>query len=288
MACPFVPDIRDQTLQRSQLTYNSYLKVDELLELQKEVSDPPHHDEMLFIVIHQAYELWFKQILHEMQSAIPAMNKRRLLKAYRYMDRVCKIMRLLVQQIHILETMAPAEFLAFRDNLRPASGFQSIQFRELEFLAGLRDPQFLKVFHNWPEYGKRLQARLDGPNLASAYHQLLREEGYEVPDSLIAPDGKPTPAEVDALLDSLRKLYQDPDESLRLYLLSESLVEFDEQLLLWRHHHRLAVERTIGARAGTGGSEGAKYLESTTSKRCFPYLWAVRSRLSLRGRKQIS
>jgi tryptophan 2,3-dioxygenase len=282
------PDITEQTLQRSQLTYNSYLKVDELLKLQELVSTPPHHDEMLFIIIHQSYELWFKQILHEVESAIPAMANRRLLKAFRYMDRVVKIMQLLVKQIHILETMAPAEFLQFRDSLRPASGFQSIQFREVEFLAGLRDPQFLRVFKNWPDYVDRLQARLDGPTLSSAYYRLLQDEGYPVPTSLLESTPVEAIRELDdsereLLMSSLRRLYQEPDANLRLYLLSESLVEFDETLILWRHHHRLAVERTIGAKHGTGGSEGAKYLESTTSKRCFPWLWTIRTCLTKAG-----
>jgi tryptophan 2,3-dioxygenase len=277
------PDIIDQTLERSQLTYNSYLKVDELLKLQDLVSSPPHHDEMLFIIIHQSYELWFKLILHEMESAIAAMGNRRLLKAFRYMDRVVKIMQLLVKQIHILETMAPAEFLQFRDSLRPASGFQSIQFREVEFVAGLRDAQYLQVFKNWPDYVQRLKSRLEGPTLASAYQRLLQAEGYEVPSSLFDPDHEMDETEREVLMGSLRRLYQEPDANLRLYLLSESLVEFDETLILWRHHHRLAVERTIGAKHGTGGSEGAKYLESTTTKRCFPWLWAIRTCLTKVG-----
>ena len=263
---------------RNELTYNEYLQVDPLLGLQRPKSDPAHHDEMLFIIIHQAYELWFKLILHEMESAIAAMKERRLLRAFRYMDRVVKIMKLLVEQIHILETMAPAEFLQFRDNLNPASGFQSIQFRELEFLAGIADEHYIGIFKNWPEYQARLRRRLEEPNLRSAFYSLLRAEGYDIPESLTtSPDAQPDEAEKEAVLRELHTLYQEPDKNLRLYLLSESLVEFDEQLVLWRQHHRLAVERVIGGRRGTGGSEGVKYLESTTSKRAFPLLWEVRT-----------
>jgi len=264
--------------RRDELTYNRYLKVEELLALQQLQSDPPHHDETLFIIIHQSYELWFKQILHEMESAIRAMADVRLLRAFRRLDRIVKIMRLLVDQIHILETMAPSDFLQFRDRLNPASGFQSIQFREVEFLAGLADTNYLNVFKNWPEYQAALQRRLDGPNLRSAYFDLLAAVGYDVPSGL----GKEPLSEEqqEKVLQALVHLYQDPDKNLRLYLLSEALVEFDEYLTLWRQHHRLTVERVIGGRKGTGGSSGVRYLESTTVKRCFPLLWEVRGHLT--------
>ncbi|CAN0397460.1 unnamed protein product, partial [Phaeothamnion confervicola] len=193
---------------------------------------------------------------------------------------VVKILRLLVSQIHILETMAPAEFLQFRDKLNPASGFQSIQFREVEFLAGLREPQILQVFKNWPEYTERLQRRLDGPNLRSSFYRLLQKEGFDIPDVMTEVDPNVTDEVRSHVLNSLKAIYQNPDNKLRLYLLSESLVEFDEYLLLWRHHHRLTVERVIGGRPGTGGSSGVKYLESTTTKRCFPLLWEVRTYLT--------
>jgi tryptophan 2,3-dioxygenase len=213
-----------------------------------------------------------------MESAIRAMADVRLLRAFRRLDRIVKIMRLLVDQIHILETMAPSDFLQFRDRLNPASGFQSIQFREVEFLAGLADINFLNVFKNWPEYQEALQRRLDGPNLRSAFYDLLGAVGYDVPSGL----GKEPLNEEqhEKVLQALVSLYQDPDKNLRLYLLGEALVEFDEYLTLWRQHHRLTVERVIGGRKGTGGSAGVRYLESTTVKRCFPLLWEVRSHLT--------
>lgn len=269
-----------QVYRRDELTYNRYLQVEELLSLQKLQSDPPHHDETLFIIIHQAYELWFKQILHEMESAIEAMHNRKVLRAYRRMERIGKIMRLLVDQIHILETMAPIDFLQFRDRLNPASGFQSIQFRELEFLAGIPDPNYLKVFKNWPEYQQALKKRLDGPNLRSAYYDLMRSQGYRVPPRMGMADHTPSEKETQDVLDALRELYQHPNHKLPLYFLSEMLLEFDEYLILWRQHHRLTVERVIGGRKGTGGSSGVRYLESTTSKRCFPLLWEARTYLT--------
>ena len=266
--------------RRDELTYNRYLHVEELLSLQTLQSDPPHHDETLFIIIHQAYELWFKQILHEIESAMEAMNERKVLRAYRRLSRVGQIMKLLVNQIHILETMAPVDFLQFRDRLNPASGFQSIQFREVEFVSGLADANFLKVFQNWPEYQTALRRRLDGPNLRSCYYDLLRSQGYRIPPGMGTPGHQPSEAENLQVLDALRELYQHPNHKLPLYFLSETLIEFDEYLILWRHHHRLTVERVIGGRKGTGGSSGVRYLESTTSKRCFPLLWEARTYLT--------
>lgn len=266
--------------RRDELTYNRYLCVEELLQLQQLQSDPPHHDETLFIIIHQAYELWFKQILHELESAIPAMAAGKILSAHRRLDRIVKIMQLLVKQIHILETMAPADFLQFRDRLNPASGFQSIQFREVEFMAGLVDSRYLNVFQNWPEYQEALKKRLHGPNLRNTFYDLLRSQGYRIPEGMGKADHTPSDSEKEEVLDALRQLYQRPNQNLRLYLLSEALLEFDEQLLLWRHHHCLTVERVIGGRKGTGGSSGVRYLESTTSKRAFPFLWEVRTHLT--------
>lgn len=263
-----------------ELTYNRYLQVEQLLSLQQLQSDPPHHDEMLFIIIHQAYELWFKQILHEMDSAVTAMQGRKILPAYRRLTRIGQIMKLLVNQIHILETMAPVEFLQFREKLNPASGFQSIQFREMEFLAGLGNEKFMGVFTNWPEYRETLQKRLDGPTLRSAYYDLLRSQNYRIPANMGKTSHEPSEKDREETLDALRELYQHPNHKLPLYFLSEALIEFDEYLVLWRQHHVLVVERVIGGRKGTGGSAGVKYLESTTSKRCFPLLWEARTYLT--------
>jgi tryptophan 2,3-dioxygenase len=266
--------------RRDELTYNRYLQVEQMLQLQIPQSDPPHHDETLFIIIHQSYELWFKQILHEMESAIKAMHKGRALRAFRRLDRMTKIMRLLVDQIHILETMAPAEFLQFRDRLNPASGFQSIQFREIEYMSGLREERYINVFTNWPEYQAILRKRWNGPNLRSAFYALLRAHDYDVPEGMTRPDHEATETEKEQTIEALKTLYLYPNRNLRIYLLSEALIEFDEFLVLWRTHHHLTVERVIGGRKGTGGSAGVKYLESTTSKRCFPLLWEVRTHLT--------
>lgn len=264
------------------LTYGEYLKVPELLDLQRLQSEPPHHDELLFIIIHQAYELWFKLILHEMQKTRESMKQRKILRATHFMKRVLAIMKLLVKQIHILETMTPAEFLQFRDKLNPASGFQSVQFREIEFVAGLKDPKYLKAFEGQPELVARLQKRMDEPSLRETYFQLLRDLGYKLPDTVpshTAREVDSLEAPEDSVMSTLIAIYQNPDDNLKLYLFSETLVEFDLQLDLWREHHVRVVERSIGFKRGTGGSKGVEYLRSTTGRKCFPYLWDVRTYL---------
>ncbi len=268
------------------LTYGEYLKVPELLDLQVLSSNPPHHDELLFIIIHQAYELWFKLILHEMDKTRESMKAGKILRADHSMKRVLAIMKLLVSQIHILETMTPAEFLQFRHKLNPASGFQSVQFREIEFMAGLKNPKFIKSFATQPHLAERLQKRFDEPSLNETYFELLRELGYELPEHLPLDAVR----EIDELAETegegkrqvmaaLIEIYQNPDNNLPLYLFSETCVEFDLQLDLWREHHVRVVERSIGFKRGTGGSQGVGYLRSTTGRKCFPYLWDVRTYL---------
>ena len=266
------------------LTYGEYLKVPELLSLQ--VTSTTHHDEMLFIIIHQAYELWFKLILHEMEKTRSSMQEGKVLRANHFMKRVLEIMKLLVKQIHLLETMTPAEFLKFRDKLNPASGFQSVQFREVEFMAGLKNPRFINAFSGQPDLAERLQKRLEEPSLNETYFQLLRNLGYPLPKDLPSSvsneirdlEGPDAEAERQVMA-ALITIYQNPDDNLTLYLLSETCVEFDLQLDLWREHHVRVVERSIGFKRGTGGSQGVAYLRSTTGRKCFPYLWDVRTYL---------
>ncbi|MCA9053655.1 MAG: hypothetical protein KDA75_07445 [Planctomycetaceae bacterium] len=257
------------------LTYGAYLKINELLALQQPQSSPAHHDEMLFIVIHQAYELWFKLILHEMEEAIHYMNEGRILRALHFVRRIVEVMKLLVAQIHILETMTPVEFLGFRDKLNPASGFQSVQFREVEYLGGLKNDTYVQAFQGQPELQERLRKRLAQPGLRETYYDLLARLGFEAPAELELNDQ----TQKSKIMSSLVEIYQRPEDHLELYLLSEALVEFDLQLGLWREHHVRVVERSIGYKRGTGGSKGVAYLESTVGKKCFPHLWEVRTYL---------
>ncbi|GMV38654.1 MAG: tryptophan 2,3-dioxygenase [Myxococcales bacterium] len=275
---PDEPAVRE----RADLTYNDYLKVPELLALQRPVSEPAHHDEMLFIVIHQSYELWFKLILHELGSAMGFMRQGAVLRARHFVARVVEILRNLVPQIHILETMTPAEFLQFRHRLMPASGFQSVQFREVEFAAGLKDERYLRFFRNRPDELRRLEQRLADPDLRTCFYDMLRDLGHPIPEDAVARCDAGDEEARGMVLDVLRGIWSDPEKDLPLYLLGESLIELDEYLSLWREHHVQVVERIIGHKRGTGGSSGVGYLRQTTQKKCFPLLWEVRTLLEPR------
>jgi tryptophan 2,3-dioxygenase len=261
------------------LSYNKYLRVPDLIGLQDCLSDPAHHDELLFITIHQTYELWFKQILHEIDAAIGQMNEDRAAAASRTLNRVVEIEKVLVSQIHILETMTPISFLAFRDQLNPASGFQSMQFREIEFSSGSKDPEILRSFDRDEFARGRLRARFDGPTLGDAFYALLRRRGLAAP-----ADDASLPAE------ERRKLYGQRTRAVleiithfesryEEFQLAEALLEHDEYFSLWRAHHIRMVERMVGAKRGTGGSEGIGYLNTTLDKKFFPELWEARTYL---------
>jgi tryptophan 2,3-dioxygenase len=252
--------------QQQQLSYGSYLQVDELLSLQRPLSSPEHHDEMLFIIIHQVYELWFKQLLHEMSAVMRALDGDELLPVAKHFRRIHTIQRLIEQQIDVLETMTPQEFNAFRDNLNPASGFQSIQFRELEFLCGVRRTETLKYIQTNDAQRERLERRLREPSLYDKVKAVLRRRGFST-------------ATTEELLASYKAIYDDPNAQYDLYLLLEDLIEFDERFLLWRGRHVRMVERMIGNKKGTGGSLGAAYLSKTLEHRFFPELWEVRTML---------
>jgi tryptophan 2,3-dioxygenase len=265
--------------QHSPLSYNKYLKVPDLIGLQECLSDPSHHDELLFITIHQAYELWFKQILHELDAAIVQMNEGRLAAAAHTMRRVGEIEKLLVTQIHILETMTPISFLGFRDQLNPASGFQSMQFREIEFASGHKQENILNEFRADEFAHTRLQERFEAPSLGDAFYAALRNRGLDAPaeDRLVAEQeqkvryGKRT----QAVLEILTHFEQHYEE----FQLAETLLEHDEYFSLWRFHHVKMVERMVGTKRGTGGSEGVGYLRTTLDKKFFPELWEARTYL---------
>jgi tryptophan 2,3-dioxygenase len=257
--------------QGAQLTYGSYLRLPQLLDSQHLESDPPAHDELLFITIHQVYELWFKQLLHEGVAARDAMSGaipgRTLWWAQHLLARVHVIERVLVHQIDVLETMTPQDFLEFRQRLAPASGFQSVQFRELEFLSGAGDPAYLQRFKGITEdERKRLEARLAEPTLWDAFVHVLRSEGL--------------PADSDAEISaSLRVVAHDRSSHAVVWALAEALLQHDELAASWRARHVVMVERMIGAKSGTGGSSGSTYLRSRLPVQYYPLLWTLRSEL---------
>ena len=262
-----------------QLTYSGYLKVGELISLQNQLSDPPQHDEMLFIVIHQVYELWFKELLHEIDAIIERLGADEPLAAHRLVRRCIEIERVLVDQIAVLETMMPTDFLAFRDHLMPASGFQSFQFRELEYVSGLKEPRFLRNYDPESEERAKLESRLAQPTLADAFFALLRRRGFDLPDASTTAD-EDRAAVRQRRINELVRVYQDAEKHYALFLLAESLIEYDEMFSMWRLRHINMVERMIGSKTGTGGSEGAAYLRKTVDRKFFPELWELRSHLS--------
>jgi tryptophan 2,3-dioxygenase len=261
------------------LSYNKYLRIEDLIALQDCLSEPVHHDELLFITIHQTYELWFKQILHEVDAAMAQMCEDRAAAAARSLRRVSEIEKVLVNQIHILETMTPINFLGFRDELNPASGFQSMQFREIEFSSGLKAADVLESFRQDQFAYGRLAARYHGSTLGDDFYALLRRRGFDAPadDAALSQDerrklyGQRTRAVLE-LLTHFEERYEE-------FQLAESLIEHDEYFSLWRFHHVKMVERMVGAKRGTGGSEGIGYLRTTLDQKFFPELWEARTYL---------
>jgi tryptophan 2,3-dioxygenase len=263
------------------LSYNKYLRVRELIDLQTCLSTPVHHDELLFITVHQAYELWFKQILHEIDAALRLMNEDRTGEAASAIHRVVEIEKLLISQIHILETMTPISFLGFRDELNPASGFQSMQFREIEFASGLKHESVANAFKDDEFATERLQLRLNSPSLGETFFALLRRGGLDAP----AGDDKPSDEKEKRSNQSKRvraivEILTHPEKLYKEYQLAEALLEHDEYFALWRSHHIKMVERMVGAKRGTGGSEGVGYLKKTLDNKFFPELWEARTYLS--------
>ena len=264
------------------LTYGSYLRVPDLLKLQNQLSSPPTHDELLFIIIHQTYELWFKELLHDLDAVVASLAnvaerkwRDQVYEAARLLRRCTEIMRVLVNQFTILETMLPTHFMVFRGKLEPASGFQSEQFREIEFLCGLKDEKLMRLHAREPEAYARLERRLHAPSLHDAFFDALAAIGKLPPP--------PANGREDELFqlraEAVRNIYEDEHNFRDWIDVCERLTEFDELMVAWRLRHIQVVERIIGARRGTGGSEGAAYLRTTLGKRLFPELWEARTML---------
>jgi tryptophan 2,3-dioxygenase len=249
------------------LTYGGYLALPELLSLQRLRSDPPVHDELLFITVHQAYELWFKQLVFELEAIRDRMIAGDAVRPRHYLKRVHAIERVLIEHIEVLQTMTPQDFLEFRSLLTPASGFQSAGFRELEFLSGLKDRRYLRDLAATPDELQRLGHRLDEPTVWDGFVALLERNGLPMPEDDEA-------ARMRSLVEMARA-----DEHVALFSVAEGLLDHDEAFAEWRYHHVLMVEREIGAKQGTGGSAGVEYLRSTLHKRFYPELWGLRSEL---------
>ncbi len=272
---------------RRPLSYGEYLGLGELLELQRLASKPRQHDEVLFIIAHQAYELWFKLMLNELETAISFMLANELAEATRLIRRVVQVQRVLIEQLDVLETIRPTDFLKFRSILHPASGFQSLQFRELEFISGQKDERYLNLhIGNEVDY-EQLLKRWEAPTLWDGFRTVLEERGLEVGRKEKGNEEKNLELEVNASV----KIFTEGKYS-HVAELAEVMLEYDKYFQLWRSHHVMMVERVIGGRPGTGEkvvrktigptsfrASGVDYLQTTLGRKFFPALWAARTRI---------
>ena len=263
---------QDSSFQSS-TTYSSYLRIDELLSLQTPLSDNPEHDELLFIIIHQSYELWFKSILHEISRAQELLVDGLTHPVLAALGRVRTILKVLVGQVDILETMTPLQFNTFRDRLEAASGFQSGQFREIEAVLGRRDSSMVAHFSPHSETHKRISDAMSRPSLWDSVLLYLNGRSHSIPTDLLHRDVSSSYLASDDVQQALISAYRNDPEAA---LLLERIVDIDEGLQEWRYRHVKMVERTIGMKIGTGGSSGAKYLIDTLFNPVFPDLWNVR------------
>ena len=258
------------------LTYGSYLRLEELLSLQEPLSEGPEHDEMLFIVIHQVYELWFKQLMHELDKIGRDFDSGDLFGAIHTWKRARTIMKTLVGQLDILETMTPMSFTSFRDRLDTASGFQSAQLREFEFLVGYKRPEMLKYHAAEAPRAEELKRRLHEPSIVDHFYEFLALQGAEIPQELKTKDPTLPTAPNEQVQDGVFELYRTKPS---LAILFELMTDFDEGIQEWRYRHVKLVERTIGEKKGTGGSLGVAFLKESLFRPAFPDLWAIRHRL---------
>jgi tryptophan 2,3-dioxygenase len=248
------------------MTYADYLKLDQLLTAQQPLSDL--HDEMLFIVIHQTMELWMKELLHELKFAIALVEDDRFAEAYKAMARISRIQAVMTLSWDVLSTLTPVDYLRFRNVLGTSSGFQSAQFREIEFRLGLKEKNFVSHYDEGSPERAALRKALDEPSLREAAIGALERAGFDLGDR-----------SAEAIAAAWLEVYRDAERWFDLYELAEKLVDIDDALAAWRHKHVLTVERIIGNRPGTGGSAGAPYLRATLEKRVFPELWSLRTSL---------
>jgi tryptophan 2,3-dioxygenase len=261
------------------LSYSSYLHLDELLRQQELLSDPPHHDEMLFIIQHQVSELWMKLMIHELSAAMRFIQNDQLDPCFKILSRVKLIQLQLFEQWAVLETLTPSEYLQFRPFLRSASGFQSYQYRKIEFLLGNKHREAIAVFAHDRNLYDDLKVALESPSIYDEFLRLLSRRGLDVPRAAIERDWSQPHERNDALIAVFRHIYENPQQFWDAYEMCEKLVDIEEYFQLWRFRHLKTVERIIGFRTGTGGSSGAAFLKQALDLTFFPELIAVRTGL---------
>jgi len=272
-----------ETDLEGRLTYGGYLRLDRLLSAQHPLSDPPHHDEMLFIVQHQVSELWLKLMIHELRAAIGFLRRDQVWRTQKVLARCKAVLRQLTEQWSVLETLTPSEYLEFRDVLGPSSGFQSLQYRIAEFLLGNKNAAMLKVFAHDPPGQAALRGTLESPGLYDEFLRYLARFGHAVPAAHLERDWSRPHAADRALLPVFERIYGDTERYWREYALCEDLVDLETQFQLWRFRHMRTVQRIIGFRRGTGGSSGVAFLKKALELEFFPELFEVRTTLQPAG-----
>lgn len=258
------------------LRYESYLQLERLLDAQRPLSEGPEHDELLFIVIHQVYELWFKQLLHESRRLSRALEHGETHHALSTLKRILTILKTLVGQVDILETMTPMSFNSFRSRLDHASGFESVQFRQVEFVLGHKRDSALQHYPVGSAERAKLESSFAAPTLWDSFLRYLAVQGFDVPDEVLARDVRQAIEPSDTVQQLLLAVYR---QDALISQICERFVDLDEGLQEWRYRHVKMVERTIGTKVGTGGSSGAEYLKATLFRPLFPDLWAIRVKL---------
>ena len=266
-----------QTDLNGKITYGGYLHLDTLLSAQQPLSQPPHHDEMLFIVQHHVSELWMKLLIHELKAAVALMQVDDIDACLKILARVKQVQRQLFEQWAVLETLTPSEYLEFRGVLGPSSGFQSLQYRQIEFLLGNKNAEMLKVFAHDPAAQAQLRDVLEAPSLYDEFLRYLARHGHAVPAELLDRDWTAAYHRNDALLPVLKRIYEGRAAYWSEYHLCEQLVDVEESFQLWRFRHMKTVERIIGHRRGTGGSSGVGFLKKALDLEFFPELLEVRT-----------
>ncbi|OZB59421.1 MAG: tryptophan 2,3-dioxygenase [Lysobacterales bacterium 13-68-4] len=272
-----------ETDLEGRLTYGGYLRLDVLLSAQQPRSVPPHHDEMLFIVQHQVSELWMKLVIHEMAAAMDFLRRDQVWQTRKVLARCKSVLRQLIEQWAVLETMTPSEYLEFRETLGPSSGFQSLQYRIMEFVLGNKNADMLKVFDHDPAGQARLKGVLEAPSLYDEFLRYLSRFGHAVPGHHLERDWREPHVADAALLPVFERIYGDTDRYWREYSLCEDLVDLETQFQLWRFRHMRTVQRIIGFRRGTGGSSGVAFLKRALDLEFFPELFEVRTTLRPHG-----
>jgi tryptophan 2,3-dioxygenase len=263
----------------SRMSYGSYLALDELLELQRPVSVPVHHDELLFIIQHQTSELWMKLMLHELRSARDSVRNDDIGTMLKRIARVKHIQESMTQQWSVLATLTPTEYAEFRDFLANSSGFQSHQYRAIEFILGNKNSKVLSVFDSDPASRQVLRDLLDEPSLYDEFLRYLARQGFDVPTDVLGRDVTEAWVFVPGLVPVFKSIYESAADNWRVYEACEELVDLEDNFQFWRFRHLRTVQRTIGMKKGTGGSTGASFLERALSLTFFPELFAVRTEI---------